>query len=216
MSRDQGSTEYDANQRQEQHQEQHNTSYTHTDVRTNIPNIPAPFISTGVSGLGQQLVGEGFTASAARISGQSSETHVQMTPEMEAEARKDRERYERELQAINERHQRDIEGKTEAYRKQAEQEAERLRKELEKQHQRDIEFRKSLVQGTIENQKRQVELEAQLAKRELDREARLATQALDQSKMATDVQVNFDSAVGHTVSGATTVSQSEKVTQSKH
>lgn len=72
-----------------------------------------------------------------------------MTPEMEAEARKDRERYERELQAINDRHQRDIEGKTEAYRKQAEQEAERLRKELEKQHQRDIEFRKSLVQGKV-------------------------------------------------------------------
>lgn len=34
--------------------------------------------------------------------------------------------------------------------------------------------------------------------------------------MLLQVQVNFDSAVGHTVSGATTVSQSEKVTQSKH
>ena len=116
-------------------------------VRAGVPNIPPPIISTGVSGLGEQLVGQGFTASAARISGQSSEAHVQMSPQMEAEARKDRERYERELHTINDRHQKDIEGKTEAYRKQAEAEAERLRKELEKQHQRDIEFRKSLVQG---------------------------------------------------------------------
>lgn len=208
-SSEQMSSQQSSGQGQSGQQEQ-NTSYTHTDVRTNVPNLAPPIISTSAAGLGEQLVGQGFAASAARISGQSSEAHVQMTPEMEAEARKDREKYEKEIQAINARHEKDIEGKTEDYRKQAEAEAERLRKELEKQHQRDIEFRKSLVQGTIDNQKKQVELESTMAKRELDREGKLAQDALEKSKMSTDAQVTFDSSVGKTISGGTTVSQSER------
>jgi len=205
--------QYQEGQQQQYREEQQNTSYTHTEVRAPIPNVPAPFISSS-AGLGQSLVGEGFTASAARISGGSQEVNVQASPRQQEEALLDQERYERELAAINERHQRDIEGKTEAYRKQAEIEAERIRKELEKQHQRDIEFRKSLVEGTIQTQKKQVELEAAMAKRELDREGQLARDALEQSKMATNVQVNFESSAGRTESGATTVSQSEKVTKS--
>jgi len=195
-------------------EEQQNTSFTRTEVRAPVPNVPPPMMSTGAAGLGQALVGEGFTASAARISGGSQNVQVQPSPQMQQEACMDQEHYERELAAINERHQRDIEGKTEAYRKQAEIEAERIRKELEMQHQRDIEFRKTLVQGTIQTQKKQVELEAMMAKRELEREGKLASDALEQTKMATQVEVNFDAAADRTQSGGTTVSQSEKVTKS--
>lgn len=201
-------------QQQQYREKEENVSYTHTQVRAPVPNIPAPFISSS-AGLSQELVGEGFTASAARISGGSQECQIQLTPEMQKQAQMDQERYQRELAAINERHQRDIEGKTEAYRKQAEIEAERIRKELEQQHYRDIEFRKNLVAGTIDTQKKQVELEAMMAKRELDREGKLARDALEQSKMTTNVEVNFDAAAGHTQSGGTTVSQSEKITKSK-
>jgi len=207
--------EFNEQQESQQYREQQqNTSYTHTEVRAPVPNIPAPFISSS-AGLGQELVGEGFTASAARISGGSQQVQIELSPQQQKEALMDRERYERELAAINERHQRDIEGKTEAYRKQAEIEAERIRKELEKQHQRDIDFRKNLVEGTIQTQKKQVELEANMAKRELDREGQLARDALEQSKMSTNVEVNFDSSAGRTQSGGVTVSQSEKVTKSK-
>jgi hypothetical protein len=86
------------------------------------------------AGLGQALVGEGFTASAARISGGSQEANIQPTPQMLQAAERDRERYQREQDAINARHQQETERKTEAYRKTAEAEAERIRKELEKQH----------------------------------------------------------------------------------
>jgi len=201
-------------QKQCREQEQH-VGYTHTEVKAAVPNLPPPMISTGAAGLAQAVVGEGFTASAARVSGASEAAQIKLTPEMEKQAMLDQERYQRELAAINERHQRDIEGKTEAYRKQAEIEAERIRKELEKQHQRDIEFRKNLVAGTIETQKKQVELEAMMAKRELDREGQLARDALEQSKMTTNVQVNFDAAAGHTQSGGVTVSQSDKLSMSK-
>lgn len=195
-------------------QEEQNSSYLHTEVRAPMPNIPPPMMS-GSAGLGQALVGEGFQASAARISGGSQEMNVQPSEKLLQEAAMDKERYGREQEAIQNRLQSETERKTEAYRKTAEAEAERIRKELEKQHERDIEFRKDLVQGTIESQKKQVELEAIMAKRELDREGKLARDALEQSKMATNVEVNFDSAAGHTVSGGQTVSQSIKVTKEK-
>ena len=86
------------------------------------------------AGLGQALAGEGFTASAARISGASQEVNVQPSPQLLKEAEMDRERYAREQDAINSRHMSETERKTEAYRKTAEAEAERIRKELEKQH----------------------------------------------------------------------------------
>ncbi|OQV15592.1 hypothetical protein BV898_10311 [Hypsibius exemplaris] len=44
-----------------------------------------------------------------------------------------------------------------------------------------------------------------MAKRELDREGQLAKEALERSRLATNVEVNFDSAAGHTVSGGTTI-----------
>nr|WBQ85682.1 CAHS 1a [Macrobiotus sp. 1 JF-2022a] len=68
-----------------------------------------------------------------------------------------------------------------------------------------------------------------MAKKELEREAQLAKEALERSKLATNVEVNFDSAggklqhsisffclralisVGHTTSAGTTVSESESV-----
>jgi regulator of protease activity HflC (stomatin/prohibitin superfamily) len=201
-------------QRDEQHHEKvENTSYTHTDVR--VPNInPAPpIISTGSAGLGQALVGEGFTASAARISSGSSQINVQPSEKLTEEARRDQERYQREQEAILQRQQQQTEGKTEAYRKEAEAQAEKIRKELEKQHQKDVDFRKELVGDAINTQKKQVELEAMMAKRELDREAQAAREALDKSKLQTNIEVNMETAAGRTVSGGTTVSQSEKISK---
>nr|WBQ85675.1 CAHS 1b [Paramacrobiotus areolatus] len=95
------------------------------------------------------MVGSGFTASAARITGTSQEACVTATPQMQEQARKDEERYHREHDAIAQQHEKDLEKKTEAYRKQAEAEAEKIRKELEKQHARDVEFRKDIVDTTI-------------------------------------------------------------------
>jgi len=185
-----------------------NTSYTHTEVRAPLITPVAPFVSTGVTGLAQDVVGEGFTASAARITAGSASAVVTETAEMRDKALKDQERYQKEKDAIARSHEKDLEKKTEAYRKEAEAEAEKIRKELEKQHARDVEFRKDMVDETIERQKREVELEAKYAKKELEHERQLAQNALDQSKMSTNIEVAMDTAAGRTVSGGTTVSES--------
>jgi len=196
--------------KQSQEQVTH-TEFTHSEVKAPLIHPAPPIIATGSAGLAEEIVGQGFTASAARISGASSEVNIQASPALVEAARRDQERYQLEQGAIAQRHEKDLEQKTEAYRKTAEAEAEKIRKELEKQHARDVEFRKDMVESAIERQKREVDLEANMAKRELDREGQLAKEALERSRLSTNVEVNFDSAAGHTVSGGTTVSKSEKI-----
>jgi len=193
-------------------QQEKSTSYTHTEVRAPLINTVSPIVSIGSAGLAQEIVGEGFTASAARISGASSNVMVNETAEMRQQQLKEQEHYQREKNAIERQHEKELEKKTEAYRKTAEEEAERIRKELEKQHARDVDFRKDLVESAIDKQKREVELEAKMAKKDLERERELALNALENSKMATNVQVQMDTAAGKTISGGTTVSESVKVT----
>jgi len=194
-------------------QEVHSESYVHTEVKAPLINPAPPIISTGSAGLGQALVGEAFSASAARISSGSNQINVQPSEKLSEEARRDQERYQREQDAILQRQQQSTESKTEAYRKDAEAQAEKIRKELEKQHQKDIDFRKDLVGDAINTQKKQVELEAMMAKRELDREAQAAKEALEQSKLQTNIEVKMDTAAGRTISGGTTVSQSESLSK---
>jgi len=186
--------------------QERNTSYTHTEVRAPLMNPPAPIISTGASGLAQEIVGEGFTASAARISGTSGQVNIVETAEMREKMRQDQEKYAREQASIANSQEKNLEKKTEAYRKEAEEQAERIRKELEKQHERDVEFRKEVIDSTIDRQKREVDLEAKYAKKELEDQQRLAKDALEASKMHTNVEVRMDTAAGQTVSGGTTVS----------
>jgi len=192
------------------------TSYTHTEVRAPLINPTPPIISTGSCGLAQEIVGDGFSASAARISGAAQHTVVQEAQASREQALKDQEKYNREQAAIAQAHERDLEKKTDAYRKTAEEEAEKIRKELEKQHARDVEFRKDIVESAIDRQKREVDLEAKYAKKDLEHERELALNALEQSKLATNVQVQMDTAAGSTVSGGTTVSQHTEVHHEAH
>nr|P0CU46.1 RecName: Full=Cytosolic-abundant heat soluble protein 86272; Short=CAHS 86272; AltName: Full=Cytosolic-abundant heat soluble protein b; Short=SAHS-b; AltName: Full=Tardigrade-specific intrinsically disordered protein CAHS 86272; Short=TDP CAHS 86272 [Hypsibius exemplaris] len=191
------------------------TNYTHTEIRAPMVNPLPPIISTGAAGLAQEIVGEGFTASATRISGAAATTQVLESQASREQAFKDQEKYSREQAAIARAHDKDLEKKTEEYRKTAEAEAEKIRKELEKQHARDVEFRKDLVESAIDRQKREVDLEAKYAKKELEHERELAMNALEQSKMATNVQVQMDTAAGTTVSGGTTVSEHTEVHDGK-
>lgn len=193
---------------------QKNTSFTHTEARAPVIDTPAPFISSGASGLAEQVVGQGFSTSATRITGASQDTMIVESAEALEKRLRDEEKYTREAESINRHADKAMEKKTEAYRKQAEHEAEKIRKALEKQNERDIDFRKDMVGSAIDKQEAEVELEARRAKAELEHERQLAIEALERSKMHTDVQVTMDSAAGRTVSGGTTVSTSEQVRSS--
>nr|WBQ85739.1 CAHS 8a [Macrobiotus pallari] len=119
--------------REREQSEVKQSSYMHTEVKTPMMNLPTPFISTSL-GLAQQLLGEGFQASVARISGASEESTVQDYPQLEEETRRDLEAKQREQDMLAQMFEKELQRKTEAYRKQQEIETERIRKELEKQH----------------------------------------------------------------------------------
>lgn len=189
-------------------QDQYKSSaYTHTEAKSALHQPPAPIILSGAEGIAQEFLGQGFTASAARISGATANVQMVETPEMREKNRVDQEKFAREEEAIRKAQEKDISKKTDAYRKEAEEQAEKIRKELEKQHERDIEFRKDMVESAIDRQEREVDLEAKRARSELERERRMATEALDSSKLRTDIQVTLATAAGETVSGGSTMSQ---------
>lgn len=197
-------------QEREKNQVEH-SSYTRTDIRAPMINMPTPFISSTIGA--QDLIGEGFQASVSRITGGSEEMRIEDYPQLIEEAKRDEDAKYREQQLMNQQFEKELDRKTEAYRKTQEAETEWIRKELEKQHLRDVEFRKELMEQAIENQKRQIDLEARYAKKELDRERTKARMALEKSKFHTDIQVNMESAAGLSQSGGQVVSQSERVTQ---
>ncbi|OQV20263.1 hypothetical protein BV898_05814 [Hypsibius exemplaris] len=184
------------------------TSYTHTEAHAPLITPSQPFIVTGAAGLAQEIVGEGFTASASRISGGAVNTKVIETAEMRQKELREQEQFAREQAAIIQHHDKDLARKTEKYQKEAEAEAEKIRKELEKQHARDVEFRKDLVETAIDRQKQEIDLEAKKAKADLERERQMAKEALDNSKMQTNIEVQMNSAAGMTTSGGTSVSES--------
>jgi len=189
------------------------TGYTHTDVVAPMMLSSQPVIIAN-TGVAQDLVG-GFSANIARVTGTSQELQMQRTPQMIEQERQDEERYNRERDAIQLAHQKEIERMTEEYRKRAEAEAQKIRSELEKQHQRDVAFRKDLIDTAIERQRKEVDLEAKLAKRDLERGGQAAKASLDQSRLATNVDINFNAAASTNSerSEGTTVSESEKFTR---
>nr|WBQ85712.1 CAHS 4a [Macrobiotus joannae] len=187
-------------------------NHTHTEVRAPIINAPAPIMVTSVGGLADELVSEGFTASATRISSEASHQTIVESAALHRQAAQDKERYDREQAAISKQHEKDLEKKTEKYRKDAEEQAEKIRKEMEKQHAKDIEFRKELVETAIDRQKKEVELEAKYAKKELEHERQKALDALEHSKMSTNIEVKFDAAAGTTTSEGTVVSERVDIT----
>jgi len=111
----QGSTQYSGSASKEDglfHAEQtQNTAYTHTEVRAPLVSPAPPIISTGASGLAQDVIGSGFTASAARVCGASSTTDVVETQEMREKRLKEQERLDRERDAIARQHEKEVEKK---------------------------------------------------------------------------------------------------------
>nr|WBQ85718.1 CAHS 7a [Macrobiotus pallari] len=148
----------------------------------------------------------------ARITNASQQQQIHESPEIAAEAQRDYVQKMKEQEQLAQEFERELEHRTIVYRKQQEAETERIRKELEKQHLRDVEFRQNLADLAVEQQKKQVDLETRYAKRELDRQRRMARDALERTKLSENIQVEIDSGAGNTVSGASTVAETEKVT----
>lgn len=176
-------------------------SFTYTDVRAPQHAPPSPvLIIPSAAGLAQEIAGEGFCASAARISGGSPQVTITETIQSQERYMKEQENYRKDQEALVKKYEKAIEKMHEDYRKKTEAEADKIRKEMEKQHDRDITFRKELMDKAIERQKEEIALEAKYARKELERQREMASDALDRSKKQTDVQVNLDTAAGHTVS----------------
>ncbi|XP_055357667.1 cytosolic-abundant heat soluble protein 86272-like [Paramacrobiotus metropolitanus] len=195
-----------------QSEKKENVSYTYTDVRTPQINPPAPvLIISSAAGLAQEIVGEGFSASAARVTGASPQVTVTETLTSQEKYLREQENYRKEQEALVRKYERAVEKMNEEYRKKTEQEAEKIRKEMEKQHERDIEFRKELMEKAIERQKEEIALEAKYARKELERQREMAMEALDKTKKQADVQVNLDTMAGHTVSESQSQSQQMEV-----
>jgi hypothetical protein len=109
------------------------TTYTHTEMKPAM-HVVSPILVTSAEGLAQEMIGEGFSASAARVVASSTQESVIETAATSRQAAVDRERRQREMEAVARQSEKDIEKKTDAYRKKAEEEAEKIRRELEKQH----------------------------------------------------------------------------------
>nr|WBQ85736.1 CAHS 8a [Macrobiotus polonicus] len=214
MSRDSMFVRPEQDRHQQRQQYVRQSSYICTEVTAPLMNLPTPYISTSL-GLAEQLVGEGFQTSIARISGASEELLVGNFPQLEEEIRRDAEAKQLEQEQLTQMFEKELCRKTEAYRKQQEIETERIRRELEKHHLRDVEFRKELMEQAIENQKRQIELEAKYAKKELERERVRARLTLDRSKFHADIRVNMESSVAGTQSEGQIVSESEKYNEKR-
>lgn len=187
------------------------SSHSQIEAKCSI-NLPPPVLFAYNTNLAQDLLNEfkTFQTSDARIVGSSYEEKFQEFPQLVEEAVRDQELKLKEQEKLTQEFERELARRSEAYRKQAEGESEKIRTEVEKQRQKDIDLRKQLAELAIENQKRKVDIESKYAKRDLDRQSNLVRETLEKSRSIQDVQVNLETAVGHTESGAHTVGLSEK------
>jgi len=200
--------------REEEHKEVEHSSYTHTEVKVPL-NIPPQVVMSAMTGLAQGIVGEGMHVNISRITGASQQNQIYESPELAAEAQRDYELKMKEQEKLAQDFERELEHRTIVYRKQQEAETELIRKELEKQHLRDVEFRQNLADLAVEQQKKQVDLETRWAKRELDRQRKMARESLERDKFQESIKVEIESTAGSTVSGASTVAESEKIKQER-
>nr|WBQ85693.1 CAHS 5b [Paramacrobiotus areolatus] len=187
-------------------QEKHHTVYTHTDVRVPALATVQPVVISSAVGFAREIVSDGFQGSAASVHSTSGVTTVAESPHTYEVKLKDLEHYRREQESIAHKYEKEVEKLTEKYRRKTEAEAEKIRKELEKQHARDVNFREKLVQEAIARQKEEIALEAKYATKELERQRTLALDALERSRHQADIQVNLDTAAGHTVSESQNIS----------